>query len=154
LVGHRLHARTAHADAGADRIGALVVCLHRDLGAVAGIARAGADLDDALTDFRHFQLEQLHHEFRRGARYEQLRTARFGTHLEQVAAHAIAHAHRFARNRLVARDERLGVAAEIQIDIAALDALGDAVDQLAHAILVGIYHLRALGLADALHDHL
>ena len=26
------------------------------------------DLDQALADFRHFELEQLHHEFRRGAR--------------------------------------------------------------------------------------
>ena len=40
FVRHRLHARTAHADAGADRIGAVVVREHRDLGAVARIARA------------------------------------------------------------------------------------------------------------------
>jgi len=67
---------------------------------------------------------------------------------------AIAHAHHFARNGLVARNEGLGLAAEVEIDVAALDALGHAVDQFAHAILEGIDHLRALGLADALHDHL
>src|SRR5690348_8842959 len=134
FIGYRLHARTAHADAGADRIGTLVVGFHGDLGAVAGVTRTGADLDDALADFRHFQLEQLHHEFRRGARHEQLRATRLGTHLKQVAAHAVAHAHRFARDRLVARDEGFGVAAEVEVAVAALDTLGDTVDQFAHAL--------------------
>ena len=47
LVGDRLHARAAHADAGADRVDALVVRVHRDLGADAGIARErGVDLAD------------------------------------------------------------------------------------------------------------
>src|SRR5581483_2271201 len=122
--------------------------------AVARIARAGLDLDQALADFRHFDLEQLHHEFRRGARDEQLRPAHFRTHLEQIAAHAVAYANGFARNGLVARDEAFRVAAEIDVEIAALDALDHAGHQLADAILEGIHHLRALGLADALHDHL
>jgi hypothetical protein len=113
LVGHRLHARTAHADAGADRIGAVVVRQHRDLGAVARVARAGHDLDQALADFRHFQLEQFHHEFRRGAADEQLRTARLGAHVEQVAAHAVAGAQHVARDALVLGDDRLGVAAQV-----------------------------------------
>src|SRR5690242_6416636 len=149
-----LHARTAHADARADRVGAAVVGHHGDLGAVARIAGAALDLDQALADFRHFQLEQLDHELRCGARHEQLRPAHFGLHFEQVAAHAVAHAHRLARNGLVARDEGLGVAAQVEVDVAALDALDDAGDQLAHAILVGVHHLLALGFAHALHDHL
>ena len=101
LVRHRLHARTAHADAGADRIGAVVVREHGDLGAVARIARAGLDLDQALADFRHFELEQLDHEFRRGAADEQLRAARLGAHVVQVAAHAVAGAQHVARDALV-----------------------------------------------------
>src|SRR6185437_12692372 len=80
--------------------------------------------------------------------------AQFRAHLEQVAAHAITHTHHLARDGLVARDERFGLAAEVEVDVAALDALGDAVDQFTHAILERIDHLRALGLADALHDHL
>jgi hypothetical protein len=40
LVGHRLHARTAHADAGADRVDAPVVGPHGDLGAHARVAGA------------------------------------------------------------------------------------------------------------------
>ena len=62
LVRHRLHARAAHADAGADRIDAAVVALHRDLGAHARVARRAEDLDQALADFRHFELEQLDQE--------------------------------------------------------------------------------------------
>ena len=81
LVRHRLHARTAHADAGADRIDARVVALHRDLGAHARVAGRAQDLDQALADFRHFELEQLDQEFRRGARQEQLRAARLGAHV-------------------------------------------------------------------------
>ena len=68
LVGDRLHARTAHADAGTDRVDARVVALDGDLGAHAGIARGAQDLDQALADFRHLELEQLDQELRRGAR--------------------------------------------------------------------------------------
>src|SRR5690606_15971148 len=72
LVRHRLHARTAHADAGTDGIGPRVVCDHGDLGAVARITRCRLDLDQSLTDFRHLEGEQLDHELRRGATHEQL----------------------------------------------------------------------------------
>ncbi len=41
-----------------------------------------------------------------------------------------------------------------RVDVAALDALDDAVDELAHAVLVGFHDLGALGLADLLHDDL
>src|SRR3546814_19894482 len=84
FVAHRLNARAAHADAGADRIGAVVVGQHRDLGAVARLTRAGLDVDQALADFRHFELEQLHHEFRRGAADYQLPAARLGAPRVQV----------------------------------------------------------------------
>jgi hypothetical protein len=75
LVGDRLHARPAHADAGADRIDARLVAAHGDLGAHAGVARGAQDLDQALPHFRHLELEQLDQELRRGARQEQLRAA-------------------------------------------------------------------------------
>jgi hypothetical protein len=49
------HARTAHADAGADRIDALVVRQHGDLGARRRVTRSAAlDFEQALLDFRHF----------------------------------------------------------------------------------------------------
>src|SRR5690606_35416884 len=96
--------------------------------------------------------DQLHHEFRRGAADEQLRAARLGAHVVQVAADAVAGAHDIARDRLVLGDEGLGVAAQVDVDVAALDALDDAGHQLADAVLPRIDHLRALGLAHALHD--
>ena len=51
-------------------------------------------------------------------------------------------------------DKGLGVATQIQIDIATLDALDDTVDQLALAVAVGVNHLLAFRLAYTLHDHL
>ncbi len=74
---NRLHARTTHTDAGADRIDAGIAADHGDLGARARIAGDRLDLDDAVIDFRHFLSEQLRHELRMGARQENLRAARF-----------------------------------------------------------------------------
>src|SRR5262249_22887170 len=123
-------------------------------GAVPRIACAGLDLDQALADFRHFELEQLHHEFGRGTADEQLRAARFVAHVEQIAADAVAGAHDVARDSLVLRDEGFGVAAEVDVDVAALHALDHAGHQFADAVLPRVHHLVALGLAHALHDHL
>src|SRR3546814_7119789 len=50
----------------------------------ARITRAGLDVYQALADFRHFELEQLHHEFRRGAADEQLRAARSEEHTSEL----------------------------------------------------------------------
>ena len=154
LVRHRLHARTAHADAGADRIDARLEALHRDLGAHARIARGAEDLDQALADFRHFELEQLDEELARGARQEQLRAARLGAHFLEERLDAVLALHDLARNHVGARHEAFGVAAEVDIDAVAVDALDHARHQRADAILVGIDHLRALGLAHLLHDDL
>src|SRR5690606_40788512 len=118
------------------------------------VAGAGLDLDQALADFRHFELEQFHHEFGRGAADEQLRAAGLAAHVVQIAADAVAGPHDVARDRLVRGDEGFGVAAEVDEDVAALDALHHAGDQLADAVLPGVHDLLALGLAHALHDHL
>ncbi len=63
-------------------------------------------------------------------------------------------AHGLARDHLLARNEALRIAAEIHEHAVAVDALDDAADQLADAILVLLDHLGALGLADLLHDDL
>lgn len=154
FVGHRLHARSAHADAGADGIGARVGREHRDLRAVARIARAGADLHQPLPHFGNFEFEQLHHEFGRSARHEQLRAAHFRADVVQVAAYAIAGAHNFAGNALVTRDHCLGVAAQVDVDVAAFHALDHAGEQFADAVTEGVDDLGALGLTHPLHDHL
>src|SRR5690606_18672456 len=153
-VRDRLHARAAHADAGADRVDARIERLHGDLGALAGIAGAALDLDQALADLGHLDLEQLDQELRGRAADEQLRAARLGAYILEPAAQPVAGAHRLARDHLFPRHQRFHVAAEIQEYIAALDALDDAGQQLALPMLVGVDDLGALGLAHFLDDHL
>src|SRR6185295_7887175 len=154
FVRHRLHARTAHADASADRVDARVVSLHGDLGAHAGIAGSSQDLNESLPHFGNFELEQLDQEFGRRARKEQLRAARLGAYITQEGLDAILRAHRLARNQFVARDESFGVAAEIHEYTVAVDAFDDAAHQRADTFLVLLDHLGTLGLAHLLHDDL
>ena len=73
--------------------------------------------------------------------------------VEDQRADAIADAHHFARDLLVAADHALG-AAEIDDDMAELDALDDAGDDLADAVLEFFILALALGIADLLEDHL
>src|SRR6266513_1563108 len=90
LLRHGLHPRAAHADAGADRVDALVVGEDGDLRAHARIARRRLDLEQAFLDLRHLELEQLHDELRRGARQDKLRAARLAVDLHHPGAHAVA----------------------------------------------------------------
>ena len=156
LVDDRLHARAAHADAGADRIDRGIVRDDRDLGARARIARDRLHLDDAVVDFRHLLREQLGGELRMGAGEENLRAARLAPHVVDIGADAIAGAEHLAGDQFVAPHDRLARAgaAEIDDDVAVFDALDLAVDDLADAILVDVILLVALGLADLLHQHL
>src|SRR5699024_2866109 len=123
LVGYALYPRTTHAHTGTDRIDALVLGLHRDLGAQTGVTGPTAQLDQPLADFRHFQPEQFDQKLWLGAGHEQLRSPLFGTHLIQVTPHAIARTHRFARDHLITRDDGLGITTEIEDNRAALHAL-------------------------------
>ena len=153
FVDHRLHARAAHADAGADRIDRGIARDHGDLGARARIAGDRLHLDDAVVDLRHFLREQLGHELRMRARQENLRPALLAAHVVDVGADAVAVAEGLARDQLVAAHDRLA-AAEVDDDVAVFDALDDAVDDLADAVLVFVVLAVALGLAHLLHDHL
>ena len=110
FVDHGLHARAAHADAGADRIDRGIARDHADLGARAGIAGHRLDLDDAVIDFRHFLREQLCHELRMGAGQEDLRSAGFAAHVEDIGADAVAVAEHLARQHLVAADDGFAAA--------------------------------------------
>ena len=154
FVGHRLNARSTHADASAHRIDTLVVCAHRDLGAQSRVAGGTDDLDQALADLRHLELEQFDQQRRLGTRDEQLRTTLLGTHVIQIAAQPIAGARGLLRDDLALRHQRLGIVAQIQHDRSAVGTLDDAGDQLADAILVGLDDLRPLGLAHLLNDDL
>src|SRR6185369_13873141 len=153
FADHRLHAAAAHTDAGADRIDRAVVGGHGDLGAAARVAGDRADGDDAVVDLGHFLHEQLGHELRMGAAQKDLRAALFAADVVDVGADAVAVAVHLARDQFVAADDGLA-AAEIDDDVAVLDALDGAVDDLADAIDVLVVHALALGIADLLHDHL
>ena len=107
FVDDRLHARAAHADAGAHGIDRGIARNHRDLCARARIAGDRFHLDDAVVDFRHFLAEQLGHELRMGAREEDLRAPLLAPDVVDIGADAIAWPEHFARNHFVAADDRL-----------------------------------------------
>src|SRR4030088_913132 len=144
LVGHRLHARAAHADAGADRIDARVVALHRDLGAHARITRRAQYLDEALPDLRDLQLEQLDEELGRGACEEQLRAARLGAHFLEEGFDAVLRLGLLARDHVGARYEPFGVAAQIDVNAVTVDALHHPAHERSDAVAVGVDNLGAL----------
>src|SRR3546814_12784796 len=106
----------------------------------AGVARRRLDFDDAVIDFGHFLREQLLHEVGVRAGQEYLRPARFAAHRQDDRADAVADAHQFARNLLVAADHALG-AAQIDDDMAEFDRLGDAGDDPAAAVLIFLAQL-------------
>src|SRR5216684_3878155 len=153
LLRHGLHTRAAHADAGADRVDALVVGENGDLRAHPRIARRGLNLEQAFLDLRHLELEQLHDELRRGARQDQLRAARLAVDLHHPGAHAVADPEVLLRNHVLARQQRLE-AAGLDDGAAALHALHRAGDQLVAARQEVVQDLLALGITDALQDHL
>src|SRR5208282_3524091 len=148
-----LHARTAHADAGANRIDRGIARNHGDLGARAGVARHCLDLDDAVVNFRHFLREQFRHELRMRAGQENLRPALLAPDVVDIGTDAVAVAEYFARQHFVPPHDRFA-AAEIDDHVAIFDALDDAVDDVADAILVFVVLPVAFGFAHLLHDHL
>ncbi len=86
-------------------------------------------------------------------REEDLRAASFAADRQDQRADAVADADHLARDLLVAADDALG-AAEVDDDMAELDALDDAGDDLAGAVLEFLELALALGVADLLEDHL
>src|SRR3569832_2747250 len=88
-----------------------------------------------------------------GAREENLRPAGFAPHVENVGADAVAVAEHLARQHLVTADDGLA-ASEIDDHAAILDALDDAVDDGADAVLEFLILPVTLGLAHLLYDDL
>ena len=150
---HRLHARAAHADAGADRVDGAVVGDHRHLGAAAGIAGDGADFDDAVVDLGHLLGEQLGHEAAVGPGKHDLRALGLAADVVDVAADAVADLEVLARDRLVAAHDPFS-AAQVDDDVAVFDPLDHAVDDLAHAVLELLELALTLGVADLSGHHL
>src|SRR4029079_13463326 len=98
LLNHRMDARPSHAHAGTDRIDVVIVRVHRDLRAPAGLARRALHLDDALVDLRHFLLEELDQKSRVRARQHDLRTLAGELDVEDERTDAIALAVALARD--------------------------------------------------------
>src|SRR5690606_30844511 len=124
-----------------------------DLRARTRVAGRGLDLDDAVVDFGDFLREQLLHEVGVRARQENLRAAVFAAHRQDQRANAVADAHQFARDLLVAADHAFG-AAEVDDDVAEFDGFHAAGDDLARALLIFLILALAVGFADLLEDHL
>ena len=152
LVGHGRHAAATHADAGADRIDALVMRHHGDLGTAARIAGAGFDLQQALLDLGHLLAEQLDHEFGRGARQQDRSPTQGGIHFHDHGADTVTGAEVFLGDGLVAAQAAFHAAAfDDQVALVhALDGAGE--DLLATLHEFAQQHF-ALGIADTLqHD--
>src|SRR5262249_31803317 len=154
LVGDRLYTRTAHTNTGTHGIDARIVAAHCDLRTHARIACRTENLDQPLSHLRHFELEELDQEFRRRTREEQLRATRLGAHFLQEGLDAVLGFDLLTRNHVGARHKALSVAAEIDIDAVAIDALDHTADELPDAVAIRIDDLRALGLAHFLDDDL
>ncbi len=99
------------------------------------ITRRTQDLDGALADFRHFQLEQFDQELRRRARQEQLRSTRLRTHILEEGLDAVLGLECLAQDQVAARDETLGIAAEVNEYTIAIHALDHATHQRVDAVL-------------------
>src|SRR5690606_20417546 len=108
FVGHGLHTRTAHTDAGAYRIKPWIVGFDGDLRTHTGVARCAANVDQALPDFRHFNLEKLDQKLGAGAADKQLWAANFGTHFAQKTAQTVARPYGFTGNHVFLADISLG----------------------------------------------
>jgi len=110
-------------------------------------------ISDAVVNLGDLLREQLAHEIGVGARQEDLRAARFAADRHDQRPDAVANADHFARDLLVAADDALG-AAEVDDDVAELDSLDDAGDDLADAVLEFLELTLALRIANLLKDHL
>src|SRR5919201_1772189 len=118
--------------------------------------RAGdiLDLHQAVGDLRHLELEQLADELGRAARDDDARTLRLRGDVRDDRLDALAVVVALVVDLLGLRQQRLHPLAQLHERVAGVGLLDDAGDQLADAVLVLLEHHVALGLADALQDHL
>src|SRR4051812_45933216 len=98
------------------------------------LARGRLDLDDALLDLRHLQLEQCLHEQGVGPAENQTRTFRRFLDALENSANRLALMEMLAMILLAVRNDRFGLAELVQHDdeLAALDLLHFAGKQLAY----------------------
>ena len=141
------------ADAGADGVDVGVVGPDGDLGAVAGLAGGGLDLDDAAADLGDLELEQALDEAGVGAADDDLRALGGLADLDDVRLEAGAVLVALVGDLLGLGQEGLDLA-EVEQRVAVVGLLDDAGDDVALSAGVLLVLLVALGLPDALAHHL
>ncbi len=88
-------------------VDAVVIALHGHLGALAGDAGYGADVDKAVVDFGHFELEEAAQEILARARHCDFGVVVFIVDLLDNGAYCLAFAEEVAGDSLVAGEEQL-----------------------------------------------
>src|SRR4029079_10622244 len=116
--------------------------------------RDAADLDEAVGDLGHLELEERLDQLGIAARQDDLRPLRARANLGDDGLDARALLVALAVDLLRARQERLDLAEIDEHVVAVACLLDDAGDDLADAIDVLVVHHAPLFLADALQDDL
>src|SRR4030095_6612503 len=153
LADDRLDARALHADARAHRIHVALTRVDGDLRAIARFAYSAADYHGAVVDLGHLLCEELDQQCGIGARQHDLRPLGAAVHALDHGADALARRVALGARLLLARQHRVD-AADLDNQIAALEALDRAVDHLADALVVLGEDVLALRLAHLLEDDL
>src|SRR5437773_2082790 len=153
LAADDLDARAAQAHAGADGVHVALGGGHRDLGALAALARRRLDDDDPLLDLGDLRLEEPREVARVCARERDLRALGRAPHLEHVGAHAVARVVALPGDLLALGQDRLRLA-DLQDHVALLDPVHDAAEDLAFLADELRVDALALGVADLLEDDL
>src|SRR2546423_1869900 len=148
-----LYPRAAHADASADRIHFFIRARHRNLGSVTGFARNAADLDGAVVDLAHLELEQTPDEIRMAARDDDLRAADAVLHRDNIGAYPIPHVVILDDDTLALRHDRLEFS-EIENHVGPIEPAYGPADDLAGAVLELLINHFLLDLPNALHHRL
>src|SRR2546426_7443064 len=151
LLDHGLHARAAHADAGADRIDVAVVRDHGDLRPPAGFADRPLHLDDALVDLRYLLLEELDEQTRVGTREGDLGSPAAQLDVEDEGPDAVALAVALTRDLLLLGQDGVRPT-QVDDDVLLLEALHDPGEELALAALELVVDDIALSIPHALDD--
>src|SRR5262249_33192215 len=124
-----------------------------DLGAIARLADGAANHHGAVVNLGYFLFKQLDEERWIGARQHDLRPLRAAVDALDDGADPLARRVALRARLLLARQHRLD-ATDLDDQVAALEALHGAVDDLADPLVVLGEDVLALGFANLLEDHL
>ena len=137
------------------RVDALVVGFHGDFGTLSGIARHFADVQQSVCDFGHFLLEQFAQKFAGCAAQQDLLAAAVKFfHAQKQGADFVAAAIVFARQHLVARNQRIQFRCQFHHNAVPLDTFHRADHNVFARGQKRIQNLLAFGIADALQNNL